>query len=638
MTSTPSGINTLPMPQINTKTISVPDAMLCGWQEIVDLVADITECPSALIMRIHEDDIEVFASSRSAGNPYVPHARDALGHGLYCETVIRERQQLEVPNALKDPEWANNPDIKLGMICYCGLPIFWPDNTPFGTICILDNKERHFNDRVHALLGRFQSALEGHLQILYHKSELKVLNEELEHKVQERTQRLAELSARLLKEIEQRTAAEGHLEFHRTFDPLTHLPNRATLTERLQTLLPKLKKDEHLTLIYFGLRNFKSVNDSYGYLTGDSILVSLSQRLSLKLPDNWLLARIAGSEFVLAALHNASTEMTEQVIARVLSDCSVPFTVNTNSITVQTNLGVAIAPVDATDSVSLLQRASAAMSIAKKEGAVVSFFGQETQKAAHERLLLESHLLDALHQGELAVYFQPLVSVRDKKRLVGAEALLRWHSPELGNVGPDRFIPLAESNGQIIEIGNFVLHEAMKHAAHWCKRSNNPFKIAINISPLQFRERQFVEHIEDLLDLYELPPGTLELEITEGILLQDEHHARASLARLRHLGVQISLDDFGTGYSSLSYLQKYAFDTLKIDRSFISNLEFNEQNRELTRAIIAMAHKLKLNVVAEGVENAFQEAFIQAEECDFAQGYLYGKAIPAEKFAEKFTH
>lgn len=620
------------MARIDTRTISVPASMLEGWQEIVDLVADITECPAALIMRIHAKEMEVFSTSRSSGNPYAPHALDSLGHGLYCETVIRERRPLVVPNAFNDPEWDHNPDIKLGMICYCGMPIFWPDDTPFGTICILDSKERHFSDRTYSLLGRFQSAIEGHLQVLYHKAEVQALNQELEAKVRERTQSLADLSARLLKEIEQRTAAEGHLEFHRSYDALTHLPNRATLTQRLQEMLPGIRDNEQLTLIYFGLKNFKSVNDSYGYLAGDQILISLAQRLSMKLPDDWILSRIAGAEFVLAARHDRNPDLAEQVIERILHDCSIPFSVNNNSITVKTNLGVALAPMDATDSVSLLQRASAAMSISKKEGAGVSYFGKETQKAANERLLLESHLLDALRLDELHVYFQPLMCLRQGGKIIGAEALLRWHSPELGNVGPDRFIPLAESNGQIIEIGNYVLHQALKQAARWHLLTEQPFKVAINISPLQFRERHFVEHIDDLLKLYQLPPQSLELEITEGILLQDEHHAKTSLARLRQLGVSISLDDFGTGYSSLSYLQKYAFDTLKIDRSFVSHLEFNEQNRELTRAIIAMAHKLHLAVIAEGVENAFQEAFIRDEGCDYAQGFLYGKAVASEHF------
>lgn len=619
---------------IDTRQIDIPPSMLESWQQIVDLIADISQCPASLIMRIHEHDIEVFTSSRSAGNPYPPKARDTLGHGLYCETVIRDRHMLNVPNALSDPAWDKNPDIKLGMICYCGLPVFWPDDTPFGTICILDSQERHFDDKVHALLSRFQSAIEGQLETLYHKAELRKLNHELEQKVAERTQTLADLSTKLLKEIEQRTVAEDYVEFHRHFDPLTKLPNRITLTERLQPQLKSIADEQQITLIYFTLRNFKSVNDSYGYQVGDQILSALCQRLSHNLPENWLLARIVGSEFVLTAWHKRSKTETQKVIDRVVQACIQPFNTNNLNITLQCHLGVALAPMDATDSLSFIQRASSAMSLAKKEGIQISFFNLAAQKATEERLQLESHLLHALRLGELAIHFQPIVDLKHHGKIIGAEALLRWHNPHLGNVTPDRFIPLAESNGQIIEIGYFVLHQALKNAAEWCKLTTAPFKIAINISPIQFREHHFVEYLKDLMTLYQLPPGCIELELTEGILLEDEHYAQSALAQLQQQGISISLDDFGTGYSSLSYLQKYSFDTLKIDRSFISQLEYNEPNRELTRAIIAMARKLKMAVIAEGVEKTYQENFVRTEGCSFAQGYLYGKAMPAEEFTQ----
>ncbi|EEW10515.1 conserved hypothetical protein [Vibrio mimicus VM573] len=332
------------MPPINTQLIDVPQNMLDSWQEIVDLIADITQCPASLIMRIHEHDIEVFTSSRSAGNPYPPKARDNLGHGLYCETVVRERRMLDVPNALADPDWDHNPDIKLGMVCYCGLPVFWPDDSAFGTICILDSKERHFDDRVHSLLSRFQSAIEGQLETLYHKAELRKLNQELEQKVVERTQTLADLSTKLLKEIEQRTVAEDYLDFHRHYDPLTKLPNRVTLSERLQPELKKISDDQQITLIYFSLRNFKSVNDSYGYQVGDQILSALCQRLSHNLPENWLLARIVGSEFVLVARHKRNQAETKKVISRVVQACTLPFNTNNLNITLQCHLGIALAP------------------------------------------------------------------------------------------------------------------------------------------------------------------------------------------------------------------------------------------------------------------------------------------------------
>lgn len=203
---------------------------------------------------------------------------------------------------------------------------------------------------------------------------------------------------------------------------------------------------------------------------------------------------------------------------------------------------------------------------------------------------------------------------------------------------PDRFIALAERNGQIIDIGNFVLHTALSQAAKWCRTLQHDFKIAINISPIQMRNPRFVEHIADLLALYQMPPTALELEITEGMLMQDEHLAHNAIQKLQTLGIRISLDDFGTGYSSLSYLQKYSFDTLKIDRCFINKLEENEQDRELTKAIIAIGKKLNLEVIAKGVETLEQGAFIRNEECDLGQGYLYGKPITARQFEQEFIH
>ncbi|HAS8153124.1 TPA: EAL domain-containing protein [Vibrio vulnificus] len=625
------------MADIDTSQLIVPDSVLKSWQEIVDLVAKMTQCPAALIMRIHENDIEVFSSSRSENNPYAQNAKDSLGHGLYCETVISERRMLNVPNALSDPEWDHNPDIKLGMICYCGLPVFWPDNTPFGTICMLDSQERYFDEDAMSLLGRFQTAIEGQLETLYRKEELAQLNQELEQKVAERTKTLADLSSRLLTEIEQRTAAESHLDFHLHYDPLTKLPNRITLADDLAEQMASLEDDEQITLIYFSLKNFKFVNASYGYMFGDQILSSLSQRICHKLPKKWKLARIVGSDFVLAAQHLRKPEIQEQVIARITKACTQPFNVNDMTVNLQCHLGVALAPIDATDSFSLIQRACSAMSEGKNEGLQVSYFNFAAQKAAEERLQLESHLSEALKNNELEVHFQPIICLKQGGKIIGAEALLRWNNPTLGQVSPDRFIPLAESNGQIIEIGYFVLHQALKQAAEWHRASPHSFKVAINISPIQFRERHFVQHLQDIIDLYQLPAKCIELELTEGILLHDEEYAQSVLAQLRQFGVSISLDDFGTGYSSLSYLQKYAFDTLKIDRSFINQLEHNQHNRELTRAIIAMAHKLNMIVIAEGVEDRYQEDFIRTEECNYAQGFLYGKAVPADDFSQQLA-
>ncbi|AVT47072.1 bifunctional diguanylate cyclase/phosphodiesterase [Shewanella baltica] len=622
---------------IDTDKIVVPQIMVDNWQQTLDLLSELVDTPAALIMRVHQTDIEVFTSSRTQGNPYKKHDKDSLGHGLYCEIVIKGGKELHIPNALKDKDWDKNPDIKLGMIAYCGLPLRWPDNSAFGTICMLDNKEHNYSQSFRSLLARFQNGIEANLVTLYQQAKLQLHNQELEQKVQQRTHELAELSGKLIKEIENRTSTETSLEYHKSYDPLTGLPNRINLINSLSTMLEEVNRKEKISVLYLGLRNFKSINDSYGYLIGDKILTILSQRLQHYADENTFIARIAGAEFVIIQAHKPSNNETNKLINKVLSCCNTPFGVADFVITIPSSMGIAQAPIDGIDAAILLQKAGAAMTISKADGSTHSFFNQDTQAALNLRYQLESHLVDALNKNELSLHYQPFINLETQK-VIGAEALLRWHNPILGNVAPDRFIALAERNGQIIDIGNFVLHTALAQAAKWCRELDQEFKIAINISPLQMRNPRFSEHIADLLTLYQLPPTALELEITEGMLMQDEHIAHNAIQKLQELGIRISLDDFGTGYSSLSYLQKYSFDTLKIDRCFINKLEENEQDRELTKAIIAIGKKLNLVVIAEGVETLEQDAFIRHEECDLGQGYLYGKPITAHEFEQAFIH
>lgn len=622
---------------IDTDGIIVPPAMLENWQQTLDLLSEIVDTPAALIMRVHQSDIEVFASSHSLGNPYKPHDKDSLGHGLYCETVMKECRELHIPNALKDKNWDKNPDIKLGMIAYCGLPLRWPDNTAFGTICMLDSKEHHYSKQFRSLLSRFQNGIEANLVTLFQQAKLQTHNQQLEQVVQQRTHELAELSVKLIREIETRTSTESSLEYHKSYDPLTGLPNRITLINKLSLMLEETHSKANISVLYVGLRNFKSINDSYGYLIGDKILTILSQRLQHYADENTFVSRIAGAEFVIVQSHASPHTEVNKLINQIMNCCNTPFGVADFVITIPSSIGIAQAPSDGIDAVVLLQKAGAAMTISKAEGSAYNFFNQDVQSALRQRYQLESHLIDALNKNELSLHYQPFINLKTKT-VIGAEALLRWHNPILGNVAPDRFIALAERNGQIIDIGNFVLHTALSQAAKWCRALQHDFKIAINISPIQMRNPRFVEHIADLLALYQMPPTALELEITEGMLMQDEHLAHNAIQKLQALGIRISLDDFGTGYSSLSYLQKYSFDTLKIDRCFINKLEENEQDRELTKAIIAIGKKLNLEVIAEGVETLEQDAFIRNEECDLGQGYLYGKPITARQFEQEFIH
>lgn len=618
---------------INTYQIDVPDDMFNGWQQTLDLLSKIAKSPAVLIMRLTPSDISVFTTSNSQNNPYRRHDKEELGNGLYCETVIKSQSELHIPNALKDKEWDHNPDIKLGMIAYCGLPLTWPDKTPFGTICMLDSQEREYSPTYRQLLKQFQNTINANLASLYQHSELQYLNQILNDQVQQRTSELAQLSGKLIEEIENRRVIENSIDYYKSYDALTGLPNRLSfidlLTKQLNTSLSPIT-----TVMYIGLRNFKSINNSYGYVIGDKLLQNFTQRVKRYLNSDTLFSRVAGAEFIIAQPEGKLTDEM-QLINQIIACSNAPFTLGDFTITVPCFIGIAQAPLDSDDASELIQKAGAALHMSKIDGSQYTFFATQNHESIEQRYHLESNLVNVLKNRELTLHYQPLFCLKNSK-VIGAEALLRWHSPTLGNVPPDQFINLAESNGQIIEIGNFVLHTAISQAAKWHAMQLENFRIAINISPVQFRNLNFAEHIEELLSLYNLPASALELEITEGILLQDEHCAQHTIKVLQNLGVRISLDDFGTGYSSLSYLQKYSFDTLKIDRCFITNIENNEQDRELSKTIIAIGKKLGMHVIAEGVETRVQDDFIKFEECDIGQGYLYGKPISAELFENNY--
>ncbi|MDI3324187.1 EAL domain-containing protein [Pontibacterium granulatum] len=608
----------------------VPQEVVENWQRTVDLIAELAHIPAALIMRVHECQIEVFARSSNQDNPYNPQERANLGTGLYCETVINSQSPLLVPNALNDPQWDHNPDLPLGMISYFGLPLSWPNGSPFGTICMLDRQENSYTEQSRELVCRFQRAIEGDLQIIYQKHRLQQANAQLEARIKERTVQLEALNEELRKEIVRKDAVTRTLEYVTQYDALTGLPNQHSLASQLDNLL-KEEGGSNTTVVSLGLKNFKSINHSYSYYVGDQLLVELSQRLTRLLPPDVLLARGNGDEFIVVVRHRSEASDAVEIISRITQTTSEAFSVTPYTITLALNMGIATAQAGGEDAMSLIQKASAAMGAAKETGNLYAFFDPKTESSISERSALETHLIDALANNEISVHYQPLMCPKMHK-LLGVEALVRWNNPVLGNVRPDRFINLAEQNGIIHELGAFVMRSAIKQAAEWNRMLDEPIRVAINMSPVQFRDIHLAEQINSYLQQYGLAPELLELEITEGVLLQESYQTEQTLETLRKQGVRFSLDDFGTGYSSLSYLQKYPFDTLKIDRSFIADLAENKQSRELARTIIAISRKLNLHVIAEGVETEAQHQFLLEEGCDCGQGYLYGRPMAADTF------
>ena len=417
------------------------------------------------------------------------------------------------------------------------------------------------------------------------------------------------------------------------YDILTGLPNRMLALDRLKLALAQARRDQTMVgVMFLDLDNFKHVNDTMGHDAGDNMLIEASRRVSACLRGTSTVARLGGDEFLIILPALASPSATEQVAERILQTFVPPFHIASQEVFVSTSIGIAIYPGDGENSTNLLQNADAAMYEAKNRGkSAYQRFAPEMKEVSQERLQTESLLRRALEMQEFELRFQPIMRLGDN-RIMGAEALLRWHNPTLGMVPPDRFIPLAEETGLIISIGRWVIREACHVVSRWQKQTGDPVIMAINVSPRQFRDPHFVETVSAALEETGLEGQYLELEITERLILDNNLETDRVLRDLDAMGVRLSVDDFGTGYSALGYLKNYPFDTLKIDKSFVGDLNRDSDDTALVRAIINMAHSLSLRVVAEGVEYRDQLEFLANEQCDFAQGFLFTHPLNEREF------
>ena len=413
------------------------------------------------------------------------------------------------------------------------------------------------------------------------------------------------------------------------FDALTDLPNRFLTLDRLSQLINEARRQKDTVAVLFvDLDDFKKINDSLGHDVGDKLLVQAANRLSDSLRMGDTVGRLGGDEFMilLGGLHKATD--AQPIIAGLLEEFRQPFTVANQELIVTASIGVAVFPGDGDSPMELLRNADSAMYHSKDQGRnTYAFFTDAMNQEVSRQLVLEQQLHGALNRGELHILYQPLVKVADKS-IIGVEALLRWNNPVLGKISPDEFIPVAERTGLIVSIGRHVIAEALSQLHEW-QTQQEKFKLAINLSPRQFRDPGLVQFIDRTMQQAGLGANALELEITEGVLMGGHAYIDNTLEALSKMDVGIAMDDFGTGYSSLSYLRSYPFNILKIDRSFVSDITTDPADRELISATIAMAHSLGLTVVAEGVETEEQLNYLRSQDCDHAQGYLFSRPVSA---------
>jgi diguanylate cyclase (GGDEF)-like protein/PAS domain S-box-containing protein len=416
------------------------------------------------------------------------------------------------------------------------------------------------------------------------------------------------------------------------YDTLTELANRRLFNDRLQQAVEHCRRHkQRAALLYLDLDQFKRVNDTLGHEAGDALLREVADRLLNCVRKEDTVGRPGGDEFTILLYDVDEPGHAGQVAEKILRALQQTISLSGHQLVVTTSIGITVIPDDGMDPAALLKNADLAMYRAKEKGRNnYQFYSEELNTNAVRRLRIEYELRRALERSEFELHFQPVVRLTDQS-IVGVECLLRWNHPERGPVPPDDFISIAEDTGAIVEIGNWVIEEACAAGRLMTEQRGAPVSIAVNISPRQFRDPNLVETIRRSLRRARLDPACLELEITETMLMQDVEAASEIVRRLHKLGIRLAIDDFGTGYSSLNYLKKFPISTVKVDRTFVTDIPESSDDMEITAAVIAMAHRLRMQVVAEGVETQAQLDFLAEQDCDFAQGYLFSRALPLQE-------
>ncbi|TBV10867.1 putative bifunctional diguanylate cyclase/phosphodiesterase [Stutzerimonas kirkiae] len=533
------------------------------------------------------------------------------------------------------------------------------DSSP-DLICILDMQGRFIevSSASLAMLGYAPDELEGaHFEGMMHPADLQRAWDEFHsilagHPVRNFESRLLHRSGAVVHllwsaafsrddglivsvghDITARKQAEQHIRYLAMHDDLTGLPNRNLIQDRIvQAIAHARRSGSLLALLYLDLDRFKIINDGYGHLFGDAVLRASGERLVRLVREGDTVARLGGDEFLILLTDLRQPGDADIVARKIIESLDCPLAVQGREIHLSGSLGVSLFPYDGETAAALIDNADMAMYRAKELGrSNYQFFTCEMSERTQQRVELETRLRGAAAAGQLRLVYQPKVSL-DDGRIIGCEALLRWHHPELGLVPPGHFIPIAEESGLIVAIGDWVLRAACAQARAWMDAGLPPICVAVNVSALQFLQQDVVAWVTRILEEAGIPPGWLELELTESLIAQDIEKVTIAIDQLKGLGVKLSIDDFGIGYSSLSYLKRFRVDTLKIDQSFVRNMLVEAEDSTIVRAVISLAHNLNFRVIAEGVETEQHCHFLRAHGCDEIQGYYFSRPVTAPEF------
>ena len=577
-------------------------------QEVFDSIArlarDITDAPIAAVALVEKDRLRFLA------HPGLP-AQETSRSVSFCAHAILTSELMEVPDTLADARFRDNP-LVLGaphIRAYAGVPLVLPSGESLGALCVLDTVPRKLSDAQKQALKTLAHSVVGEIELRRRVSELEV-------------------------EVERRRVAEAQILQVAMRDPLTSLPNRIALHERLdQQVRMAHRHGGMLAFLFIDLDRFKLINDTLGHDVGDAALVEVAQRLTRTLRDSDTVARLGGDEFAVLLPEVGDADEAVQMAGKLVAALNQPAHLNGHRLHLNASIGVSLYPGHGDDGEQLMRHADLAMYQAKNSGSGrVCLFSPQLNQRSRDLLALENDLRDALQRDELLAYFQPQAVV-GCAGVCAAEALVRWRHPHLGILGPDHFIRFAEERGFIHQIGRQMLDMALAQLAAWDIEGLHVPRMAVNVSALELRPG-YAELVEAALTRHGVQPHRLELEITESALGADAVGTLSMLARLRKLGVSISVDDFGVGYSSLGQLRRLPIDSLKIDQTFIAEIDSNQQDAAIVSAVVTMARSLGLRTVAEGAEKESHLAMLQTLGCDCVQGYVLARPMPAAQFAD----
>lgn len=433
-------------------------------------------------------------------------------------------------------------------------------------------------------------------------------------------------------DISERKRAEQRIEQLAYYDPLTTLPNRSLLVDRLSQAISQASRDRRkLAILFIDLDRFKTINDTLGHAAGDTLLTIVANLLARCVRESDTVARLGGDEFVVLLNSITSSEDASVVAEKINDALSSPISLEGTEIYTSASIGIAIYPDDGTDVPTMLKHSDSAMYQAKEQGRnTYQFFSTELNRRVHEHLLLETNLRKGMEQNQFYLVYQPQLDVTTGA-LAGVEALLRWHHPDLGNLLPDRFIPIAEETGMIVPLGEWVLESACRQGISWHAEGLPLIRIGVNVSARQFRDPNLLDSFSEILHRTSFPPSFLEIELTESTIMAYPEKSRDILLDLKRIGISIAIDDFGTGYSSLACLKHFPIDRLKIDRSFVCDITNDPDGAVIVDAIIAMAHSLRMKVTAEGVERPEHLAYLSTRKCDELQGFHLGPPLAPDE-------